>query len=67
MTPDTITISTARYRELLADKARLDWLADREQRIGNVQLPIHCVMLHLDSLRDAIDAAMEEAEREREA
>jgi hypothetical protein len=41
-----------------ADKARLDWLADRENGIGNVQLPTMCVMNNLHSLRDAIDEAM---------
>ena len=40
------------------DTARLDWLADRDQHIGNVQLPAECVERHLDSMRDAIDAAM---------
>jgi hypothetical protein len=45
--------------QLLKDKARLDWLADRENTIGNVQLPTECVMRNLGSLRDAIDDAME--------
>ena len=40
------------------DTARLDWLADRDNHIGNVQLPAECVERHLDSMRDAIDAAM---------
>ena len=40
------------------DTARLDWLADRDNHIGNVQLPAECVEQHLDSMRDAIDAAM---------
>lgn len=40
------------------DTVRLDWLADRDQHIGNVQLPAECVEQHLDSMRDAIDAAM---------
>lgn len=41
-----------------ADKARLDWLADRENTIGNVQLPTMCVMNNMSSLRGAIDEAM---------
>jgi len=40
------------------DTARLDWLADRENAIGNVQLPTECVQAHPESLRAAIDAAM---------
>ena len=43
------------------DTARLDWLADRENNIGNVQLPTECVQAHPESLRAAIDMAMEEA------
>ena len=41
------------------DTARLDWLADRENAIGNVQLPTECVLAHPESMRAAIDAAME--------
>lgn len=44
--------------ELEKDKARLDWLADPENQIGNVQLPTGAVMGNLHSLRAAIDAAM---------
>lgn len=40
------------------DTVRLDWLADRDQHIGNVQLPAECVTCNLHSLRDAIDMAM---------
>lgn len=39
----------------IADTRRIDWLADRDNTIGNVQLPAACVM---NSLRSAIDAAM---------
>jgi len=45
--------------ELKKDKARLDWLADSEQMIGNIQLPRECVEGNIDSLRSAIDCAME--------
>lgn len=41
------------------DTVRLDWLADRDQHIGNVQLPAECVACNLHSLRDAIDMAMQ--------
>lgn len=41
------------------DTVRLDWLADPANKIGNVLLPTECVEQHLDSLRDAIDAAMQ--------
>lgn len=41
-----------------ADTARLDWLADPANKIGSVILPTECVERHLDSMRDAIDAAM---------
>ena len=40
------------------DTVRLDWLADPANKIGNVALPTECVERHLDSMRDAIDAAM---------
>ncbi len=41
------------------DTVRLDWLADRDNHIGNVQLPAECVACNLHSMRDAIDMAME--------
>ena len=40
------------------DTARLDWLADPANTIGNVQLPTGCVQAHPESMRAAIDAAM---------
>jgi predicted nuclease with TOPRIM domain len=46
-------------RELRKDKARLDWLADTKNTIGNVTLPTQHIMDHPDSMRAAIDAAME--------
>lgn len=49
---------------LRADAARLDWLADKDNKIGNVQLPTHCVTANLSSLRDAIDMAMREQEHD---
>lgn len=53
------------------DTERLDWLADRDNHIGNVQLPAECVACNLHSLRDAIDMAMrmqpENAETQEEA
>lgn len=41
------------------DTVRLDWLANKHNKIGSVLLPRECVEKHLDSLRDAIDAAMQ--------
>lgn len=41
------------------DTVRLDWLADPANKIGNVILPTECMEQHLDSMRDAIDAAMQ--------
>ena len=49
--------------ELRKDKARLDWLADKNNEIGNVILPAHCVRNNLTSMRDAIDAAMKEVKK----
>lgn len=45
-------------KRLHADKARLDWLADPHNHIGNVQLPEQCVIANPHSMRAAIDAAM---------
>lgn len=59
-----INLTQKQHDELLADKARIDWLADVNQSIGNVQLPAECVTMHLDSLRGAIDAAMALDKRE---
>ncbi len=44
--------------ELKKDKARLDWLADVNQNIGDLILPRDIVERNLSSLRDAIDEAM---------
>lgn len=49
---------------LRADAARLDWLSDPDNTVGNVQLPTHCVTANLHSLRDAIDMAMREQEHD---
>ena len=43
---------------LREDEKRLDWLADKDNEIGNVQLPERCVIANLHSLRAAIDMAM---------
>lgn len=48
------------------DTARLDWLADPANEIGNVILPGWCSDEY-NSLRDAIDAAMQEQAAEAEA
>lgn len=44
--------------ELCKDRARLDWLADANNTIGNVTLPRDIVERNLHSLRAAIDEAM---------
>lgn len=57
----TITLlqdAVLEIEKLIKDKQRIDWLADIENNIGNVQLPTQCVELHIDDLRAAIDAAM---------
>lgn len=41
------------------DTVRLDWLADKHNKIGGVLLPEEIVYKHLDSMRDAIDEAMQ--------
>lgn len=40
------------------DSKRIDWLADKDNHIGNVMLPTECVERNLHSLRAAIDDAM---------
>lgn len=52
------SIPLADLAELQKDKARLDWLADPANKIGNVQLPSSAVTANPHSLRAAIDAAM---------
>ena len=47
------------------DTERLDWLADPTNEIGKVMLPGWCSDEY-DSLRDAIDAAMQEQAAEAE-
>lgn len=55
---DTLRTAASEIESLREDKARLDWLADRENGIGNVQLPTMCVMNNLNDMRAAIDEAM---------
>lgn len=50
--------------DFVRDKERLDWLADPENKVGNVQLPSECVLANLHSLRAAIDSAMRAGEGE---
>ena len=40
------------------DSKRIDWLADKDNHIGNVMLPTECVERNLHSLRAAIDDAL---------
>lgn len=44
--------------ELQKDKARLDWLADVNQNIGDLTFPRDIVERNLHSMRAAIDEAM---------
>ncbi len=53
-----LSSKNAELQELLKDKARLDWLADVDNTIGNVSLPADIVERNLGSLRSAIDAAV---------
>lgn len=53
----TVKISRADYTSLLADRARLDWLADPANPLGNVQLPNGAVIANHHDMRAAIDAA----------
>jgi hypothetical protein len=55
----TVTMTKKEYDLLLKDRERIDWLGDKSQAVGNVQLPIKCIHNNLHSLRDAIDEAME--------
>ena len=62
--PDTEASLVSDAKEIITlvnskDKARLDWLSNHNNLIGNVTLPKECVENNLGSLRDAIDAAME--------
>lgn len=55
---DAIESLSDAIESLSKDAARIDWLADPKNEIGNVQLPKACVHRNLGSLRDAIDMAM---------
>lgn len=55
---DELTAAAAALEVLAHDARRLDWLADRDNALGAVQLPTACIESNLDSLRRAIDAAM---------
>jgi len=56
----------ALIEQLRKDKARLDWLADPQNTIGNVTLPRQHILDHPDSMRAAIDAAMKLTKEENE-
>ena len=53
-------LQSPEVRVLQRDSERLDWLADPENSIGSVHLPTVCVERNPRSMRDAIDAAMEQ-------
>ena len=46
------------FHDLLKDRARLDWLADVDNKLGGVTLPRDIVERNLHSMRAAIDDAM---------
>lgn len=48
----------AENERLRLDAARIDWLGDRDNHIGNVQLPTRCVEENISDFRGAIDMAM---------
>ena len=52
------------FHDLLKDRARLDWLADVDNKLGGVTLPRDIVERNLHSMRAAIDEAMELQEKE---
>ena len=54
---DVLRIANAALR---ADSARIDWLADVNNTVGSVVLPLHIVEQNISSLRQAIDAARSE-------
>ena len=53
-------LQSPEIQALKRDAERLDWLADPNNSIGNVQLPTVCVERNPHSLRDAIEDAMEQ-------
>jgi hypothetical protein len=53
-----MSVTEAELVELKKDKARIDWLADPAQNIGNITLPRDIVERNLHSMRAAIDEAM---------
>lgn len=53
-----LTAMADEIERLQATKRRMDWLADKDNKIGNVQLPTECVFNNMDRLENAIDAAM---------
>lgn len=55
---DGIAETQKELNDLRKDKLRLDWLADINNKIGNVSLPRAIVERNLSSLRDGIDEAM---------
>lgn len=53
-----MSVTEPELQELLKDKARIDWLADPAQNIGDLILPRDIVERNLHSMRAAIDEAM---------
>lgn len=55
-------VPTDELLRLRADSRRLDWLADPANKLGQVLLPRRCIEENPDSMRAAIDMAMEQSE-----
>ena len=53
-------LQDADIKRLRADEKRMDWLADKDNHIGKVELPTEYVMANMHSLRASIDMAMKE-------
>lgn len=58
---DTLRSAAAEIEMLRADWARLEWLADRDNVIGTVQLPTMCVMNNIDDKQAAAEEAQNRA------
>lgn len=52
-------LQSPEIQQALADTKRLDFLADKDQTVANVLLPIDVVMNNMGDMRAAIDEVME--------
>jgi len=56
---EAIIWAANKIAELEKDKAKLDWLADTEQYISNIQPDVDSIQCKRDALRHALNDAME--------